>query len=364
MKILVLIALLSLLPLNAGAEPSDSRFEIMNAIDSVLREASLDGSGYAIIVEIDGNVIMNKGYGYADRENDIPFKLTTVAQIGSLTKQFTATAILQLEEDGIVDLEKPIRNYIPELTTSVGEVTAKQLLTHSSGLLEYCGEDFERVSRDEFIRDCLSRPLTFEPGTRTSYSNVGYSAIAAIVEYSTGQFFEDYLLECVLRPNGLDSTDHIFSGDPEHEFAQGYLEGRDAGNIAERIRTLGDEWWNLKGNGGIQASTLDMYAWYKKLNTDGSLAAGIRDELTVPHSPWADGIAEGYGWYFRNDDSGRVRQMSHSGSDGVFFSYYWHRLDEHAFMYFVGNSGEEPTKNSLRRILGLLTSYIQDMGSE
>lgn len=362
MKTLTLIAVVSLLPWNAGAEPSDTESGVATAIDSVLRKASQDDSGYAIIVEIDGKVVLSKGYGYADRGRKIPFKPTTVAQIGSLSKQFAATAILQLEEDGTVDLEKPIRSYIPELTTSAGDMTIKQLLTHSSGLVEYCGDDFERVSRDRFVRNCLSSPLRFEPGTGTAYSNVGYSAIAAIVEYSTSRSFEDYLLESVLRPNGLASTDHLFSGDPDHEFARGYLEGRDVGNIAERIRTLGDDWWNLKGNGGMQASTLDMYAWYKVLNGDGTLADSIRSELTVPHSPWVDGVAEGYGWYFRSDDSGRARQMSHSGSDGVFFSYYWHRLDKHAFMYFVGNSGEEPTKNTLRRILGLLTSYLQESG--
>jgi len=359
-RILTLIAVLSLLSWSAAAVPEDTGSEIAAAIDSVLREASRDGSGYAIVVEIDGNVMLSSGYGYADRGNSIPFKTTTVAQIGSLSKQFAATAILQLAEEGAVDLDKPIGSYIPGLITAAADITIKQLLTHSSGLPEYCGDDFERVSRDGFVRACLSSPLQFEPGTGTAYSNAGYSAIAAIVEFSTGRSFEDYLLESVLRPNGLASTDHIFSGDHDLEFALGYLDGREVDNIADRVRALGDEWWNLKGNGGMQASSLDMYAWYKVLNGAGTLADSVRSELIVPHSPWVDGVAEGYGWYFRSDDNGRVRQMSHSGSDGVFFSYYWHRMDKNVFMYFVGNGGEEPTKSTLRRILGLLTTYLQD----
>jgi CubicO group peptidase (beta-lactamase class C family) len=128
------------------------------------------------------------------------------------------------------------------------------------------------------------------------------------------------------------------------------------GNIAEQIRALGKHWWNLKGNGGMQASALDMHAWYKVLNGDGALSQNVRAQLTTPHSPWADGVAEGYGWYCRSDDDGRMRQMSHSGSDGVFFSYYRHRLDRRAFMCFVGNSGEEPAKDVLRKVLGILTS--------
>jgi CubicO group peptidase (beta-lactamase class C family) len=237
----------------------------------VLQTASLDGSGYAIVLEVDGKLILSDGYGYADREQKIAFTPATVAQIGSLTKQFTATAILELAAQDAVALDQPIKNYIPELTSSVGAVTIQQLLTHSSGLPEYCGDDFDRLSRDEFIRTCLSGPLKFEPGTDKAYSNVGYGAIAAIIEYVSGQNFEDYLLKTILRPNGLSSTGYYFAGDSELEFARGYLDGSDTGNIAEKLQAPGNEWWNLKGNGGMQASTLDMYAWYNTLNGTGVL---------------------------------------------------------------------------------------------
>ena len=364
MKRSMLFAVLSLVLGSAGGETirDESGSEVASAIDLVLQTASLNGSGYAIILEVDGNLVLSDGYGYADREQKIAFTPATVAQIGSLTKQFTATAILELAAQNAVALDQPIKNYIPELTSSAGTVTIKQLLTHSSGLPEYCGDDFDRVGRDEFIRTCLSRPLRVEPGTDKAYSNVGYGAIAAIIEYVSGQKFEDYLSKAVLRPNGLSSTGHYFTRDRDLEFARGYLNGRDVGNIAEKIQALGNEWWNLKGNGGMQASIMDMYTWYKALNGTGVLRDVVSGQLTTPHSPWVDGVAEGYGWYFRSDDSGRLRQMSHSGSDGVFFSYYWHRLDNRAFMYFVGNSGEEPVKRTLREILSLLTANLPSPG--
>lgn len=189
-----------------------------------------------------------------------------------------------------------------------------------------------------------------------AYSNVGYGAIAAVIEFVTEQDFEAYLEDEILRPNGLKATGHLFPEDLDADFARGYLEDEDMGNIAEQIAALEGNWWSLKGNGGMQASTQDMYAWYQVLNGAGVLSDNVRAELTVPHLPWSDGVAEGYGWYFRSDDDARIRQMSHSGSDGVFFSYYWHQPDEQAFMYFVGNSGEEPTLKVLREVLGILNT--------
>jgi len=340
------------------SEASEEEVNLSSRIDAVLSEASSDGSGFAVIVELDSQIILSKGYGYADREKNTAFTPASIAQIGSLTKQFNAAAILQLAEDGEVELAAPLRKYIPGVEPTVGEITLHQLLTHSSGLPEYCGDDFEPVSRDEFIDVCLALPLVFEPGTDVAYSNVGYGAIAVVIELVTDRDFETYLKEEILRLNGLNETGHLFPENLDANFARGYLEDQDMGNVANRIEELDRNWWNLKGNGGMQASTQDMYAWYKSLNGDGALSAFIRAELTTPHSSWVDGVAEGYGWYFRSVDGVRVRQMSHSGSDGVFFSYYWHRPDNRAFMYFVGNSGEEPTKKTLREILGIFNAMF------
>jgi CubicO group peptidase (beta-lactamase class C family) len=344
--------------IQAGGEAAKDDFDLSSNIDAVLREASSDGSGFAIIVELDGEIILSRGYGYADRARHLAFTPASIAQIGSLTKQFNAAAILHLAEAGDIDIAAPLSNYIPEVEPPVGDVTLHQLLTHSSGLPEYCGEDFEPVSRDEFVDTCLSLPLVFEPGTDVAYSNVGYSAIAAVIEFVTERNFEVYLEDEILRLNGLTTAGHLFPENLDADFARGYLEDDDMGNIAEQIEALEGNWWNLKGNGGMQASTRDMYAWYQVLNGEGVLSDNVRAELTAPHSPWADGVAEGYGWYFRSDDEARIRQMSHSGSDGVFFSYYWHRIDKRAFMYFVGNSGEEPTKKVLREILTIFNTMF------
>lgn len=331
--------------------------EIVDAVDEVLVDASNDGAGYAIVLEIDGDIVLERGYGCAVRDECEPFEPDTIAQIGSLTKQFTASAVLRLVETGRVDLDAPIGRYLPHLPATTARITPEQLLTHTSALPEYCGADFDAISRPEFVRKCLAAPLRFEPGTQTAYSNVGYGALAVIVERVSGQSLEAFLREEILKPAGLSSTGYFVSRDGDR-YARGYVDGKDQGNIRNRIAALDGDWWKLKGNGGMQASAKDMYRWYRALNEAGTLSPELRRWLTTPHSAWKDGVAEGYGWYFRTDDGSTVHQMSHSGSDGVFFSYYWHRPQDDAFMYFVGSSGEEPVLSTLREVLRLLRSYL------
>lgn len=357
-----LIALLCLLtPPGDAPAATDTRHDhadVVAGIDEILERASRDGSGFAVVIEIGDELVLEKGYGLAIRDGHVPFTPDTVAQVGSLTKQFTATALLDLVEKGRVELDAPVSRYIPEIPATAAAITPRQLLTHSSGLPEYCGPDFEAIGRSEFVRRCLAMPLAFKPGTRTAYSNVGYSAIALIIETASGRPYADYLRDEILKPAGLLDTGYFLSNHESTDLAHGYLDGQDRGNIRDRISALDGDWWNLKGNGGMQASATDMYRWYRALNEPGTLSPRLRQWLTAPHTDWNDGVAEGFGWFFRSEDGSAVDQMSHAGSDGVFFSYYWHRIEEDAFMYFVGNSGEQSVLETLREVLDALRTHL------
>ncbi len=337
----------------------ESELPVLMDVDAVLEKHSADGSGFVILLEVDGLLVFSKGYGYADRAPQRRFTPKTVAQIGSITKQFTATAVLQLAEAGKIDLDAPIADYLPSIAVHARTATIHQILTHSAGFPGYCGSDFTRFSKADMLEKCLAEPLQFEPGAQYAYSNAGYAVLGMAIEAVTGESLENHIKNNVLRPNGLNRTGYHFPVEPESGLAHGYRNGEDRGVISDRIAEMGEDWWNLKGNGGIQASSLDMYAWYKALNgRAGVLSPWVREQLTKPHTPWKDGVAEGYGWFFRDDGTDMVRQMSHSGSDGVFFSYYWHRPEEKLFLYFVGNSGEEPSVEALRKILDILRDHF------
>lgn len=352
-RVIELVAVAGLIA-GQGARAAPGAAEAVARIDRRLASAAADGSGFAIIVERNGAVILRRGYGLANRATGEPFTTHTIAQIGSLTKQFTATAALTLAHRGALDLEAPVKTYLPGAPPALAPVTLKQLMTHTGGLPEYCGEDFDRMPLATMLSGCLSRPLLFAPGTGYGYSNPGFSVVAAVVEAVSGQPLESFLRDEILRPNGLRHTGYSFPRASRKGFARGYLNGKDQGLISDRISALGDDWWNLKGNGGIQASAEDMYRWHLALAGEGRLDAETRRALRTPQTEWKDGVAEGYGWFFRDDGTGQARQMGHSGSDGVFFAAYWDRLHDGVFLYFVGNGGEGPVKAALSEVLGIV----------
>lgn len=155
----------------------------------------------------------------------------------------------------------------------------------------------------------------------------------------------------------------VFPASVEERLAHGYLDAQDAGVISDRIRALGDDWWNLKGNGGLQATAQEMYRWYLVLNgRAGRLEPAIRTAMTEPQAAWQDDLAEGYGWFFRRNDAGDIVQMSHAGSDGVFFAYYWHRPQERLFLYFVSNGGEDAGVAALRKVRDAVLHHAMDRG--
>jgi CubicO group peptidase (beta-lactamase class C family) len=302
--------------------------------------------GGALIVEHRGKLVLKAGYGYADRERRIPFRADTIAQIGSISKSLTAAAIADLEGRGKVDPQAPVSTYLPELKgKAAGAITVQQLLTQTGGYPEYCGGDFERSSAGKILNDCLA-PI--EPkSAKYAYSNVGYSALAIIVERTSGLTLEAYLEERITGPLGMRETGYLLSNLPPERFARGYLNGVDQGVISDRISVLGGEYWNLKGNGGIQASSGDMLAWGKALfgtpPTLPAIAKKISDRRTwvranEPNTHYS------YGMFIVTRADGSVQRISHAGSDGVFQSLLRWYPDEKILLYFVGNSGQDVKK--------------------
>ena len=130
-----------------------------------LRQLADSGFSGAVIVERNDTLILSAGYGLANRERRIPFTPSTIAQIGSNTKQFTAAAVLDLARRGMVRLTDSLGGYFPFALAPAQAVTIHQLLSHSSGMAEYCGADFARASREEFLRRCLAVPLRGSAGS-------------------------------------------------------------------------------------------------------------------------------------------------------------------------------------------------------
>jgi CubicO group peptidase (beta-lactamase class C family) len=328
---------------------------IAAAIDRQLTAAAeTRGFGGAVVIAIKGEVILKGGWGYANREAKAPFTADTTAQIGSITKSFTALAASQLAAQGKLDLKIPVRTYLKGAAEPAASATLDQLMTHTAGLDDYCGDDFDRRTREEVLSVCMARPLIHPPGSYT-YSNMGLSMVAAAIENASGQRWEAYLRDHVWRPFGMTHTGWTdFGGAPRSQFAAGYDKDVSQGVISDRIAALKGADWNLKGNGGIQASAGDMYRYYQGIM---SQPKAVRELMLTPHAQEEPEVLAGYGLAFRTE-GGKVYRIGHGGSDGVFFAYLAIYPEQDAFFYFVGNNGEGPVKAELQGALKTLQTAI------
>ena len=327
---------------------------MVGRISELLDSAADEGFSGAVWREKDDALIFEQAYGLANPREEITFTIGTVHQIGSISKQFTAVAAAKLATENKLDLHVPISTYV-EGHSYLSEITLHQALTHSAGLPDYCGDDFANRSREEVFNYCLRRVISSDNTGEVSYSNLGYILAAAVIEEVTGQLFENYLETEILNPLGLDETGYFFPSKDTAEFAHGKRRRRrQEENIAIELAELEGDHWNIMGSGGMQSTLHDMRVWKSALMSESSLDPAIRENVLTPHAMEAENLYVGYGWYVRSTSENQIRQYSHSGSDGMFFSYLLVRPLENLSLYFVGSNGEEEALTVLREILAAL----------
>jgi CubicO group peptidase (beta-lactamase class C family) len=335
----------------APAEDPPPANPAIDTIDRIMAEAAAKGFGGALIIEQGDDVLLSKGYGFADRNRRVAFGTDTIAQIGSITKSQTGAAIATLIADGHVALDAPVGRYIPEAPEPGRSRTIAQLLSHTSGLLDSCTDDFDEQSESKLVSDCLARPLA-HPAGENHYSNVGYSVLALIVERVTGSSWEEAVRERVWQRLGMDHIGFAFAGQEDELFARGYLKNKEQPVISRRIAMLDGNDWALRGNGGLQASSRTMIRFLDGiLNLEGGLPQRARELILSPVPGQSGEVQEGFGLAFRYEADGKLVRMGHAGSDGTFFSYLgWLRKND-VRIYFVGNNGEPKVRPVLQQVL-------------
>ena len=264
-------------------------------IDEVMTAASKNRlfNGTVLVAE-NGKVIYKKGFGKANMEWNIPNTPDTRFRLGSITKQFTATLILQLVEQGKIKLDGKITDYLPDYRIDTGgKVTIHQLLNHTSGIPSYTSmPNFENdVSRNpyrvaDFVKKYASGDLEFEPGSKYSYNNSGYFLLGAIIEKVTGQTYEQILKEKILDPLGMKNTGYDHHGTIIEKRASGYEKTADGYRNASYLDM------SLPYAAGSLYSTVeDLYLWDQALYTDRVLSVQSKDLM---HKPNLGDYA--YGW--------------------------------------------------------------------
>ena len=331
-------------PLAAGQGRPVVSGETGRRLDEYLSRLERFGySGGALAVR--GNdVLLMKSYGPGDAARRVPLTAGSVYNLGSITKQFTAAAILTLEMQGKLSVDDPVSTYLGAVPADKAGITLHHLLTHSAGLeSDFAPTDYDPVGRDEYVRRALQSKLLFAPGSGYEYSNAGYSLLAAIVEIVSGQAYEAYLTERVLKPAGMRETGYKLPKWAPDRIAHGYQEGQDWGTILERIQEPDAPYWTLRGNGGLHTTLADILAWHRALSTDAVLSAEARAKYFKPY------VAEGpagqshyaYGWAVGRSARGTAT-VQHNGGNGIYVAEFVRFPDEDAMLFVTSTDTTIP----------------------
>jgi len=312
----VRVALLSVL----AACASGGRLTLDHRADIDTLFAGYSGTrvpGASVIVIQGGRVSYRHAYGMADLEHDIPATPATDYRLASLTKQFTAMAVMLLVRDGRLRYDQPVRELLPELPPATAGVTIRDLLNHTSGLLDY--EDLIPDSQTVQVRDrdvlhllAARDSVYFPPGTRYRYSNSGYCLLALVVERVSGLPFARFLRERLFTPLGMTHTvAHEEGRDTVPERAYGYTP--DSGRFVPSDQSVTSA---TLGDGGIYTSVEELVPWDQALYTERLVDRAALALATTPPLLPHDSTEYGFGWFV--DTYRGLRRWRHHGETSGF----------------------------------------------
>jgi CubicO group peptidase (beta-lactamase class C family) len=295
-------------------------------IDRWLRAADFRGN---LLLAKNGVILFRKGYGRSDRENDVLYDVATVFSIGSITKQFTAAAILKLEMQGKLQVEDTLVKHLSGVPADKSGITLHHLLTHTSGLESDFANDFDAVGRDEYVRRILASKLRSKPGETYFYANSGYSLLGAIIETVSGKPYELFLRENLFLPAGMKETGYRQPKWDVRRIAVGYKDGKRWGRLMDKPWAEDGPYWALRANGGIHSTLDDLLSWHAALRGETVLSAAEKAKMYAPHVREQAGgdSSYGYGWSITDiPEAGRL--VRHNGGNGVFYADFLRFLDE------------------------------------
>jgi CubicO group peptidase (beta-lactamase class C family) len=318
-------------------------------------EASVDGllgsrfkgqsSGAAVLLARDGKVLLRKGYGLANVELGVPVTPETKFRIGSITKQFTAAAILKLQEEGKLSVADKLTKYFPDWPRG-DEVTLQHLLTHTSGIHSFTSHsDFMKVvggpvEPDDVIAYFRNDPYDFGPGERWSYSNSGYFLLGRIVEKVSGKPYGEYLTTTFFQPLGMKDTGvHAYSAILPHE-ATGYAY---EGGTLKKAQNWDMSW--AGGAGALYSTVDDLYKWNEalfagKVLSQESLKAAFTP-VSTKQSPGSEENGYGFGWMVSKLRGKQV--IGHGGGLNGFVTYAARLPEPKVTVVVLSNAAPAPS---------------------
>lgn len=340
---------------------SKSDKQLTAAFDTLISSVfKPNGPGATAIVSRKGQVIYKKAFGMADLELNVPMNTENIFRIGSITKQFTAVAILQLAEKGKLTLQDDIKKFIPDYPTHGHTITVEHLLTHTSGIKSYTGmAGFEDMMRKdmkplEIIDVFKNQPMEFAPGTQYNYNNSGYILLGYIIEKVSGKTYEEYVKENLFTPAGMSNSGYGNEKRIIKNRAVGYQKPKDDYENAAYLSMT------LPYAGGSLISTVeDLWKWNQavhsfKMVSKASLDKAFTDYKLLNGKP----TRYGYGWSF-SDVQGSAT-IEHGGGINGFLTDGIYVPGEDIFVAIFSNCNCNPPGDLAPKIAALIMGKPYD----
>jgi CubicO group peptidase (beta-lactamase class C family) len=316
----------------------------------------------SVLVANQGEVVHSAGYGMADLEHDVPNIPQTKFRIGSLTKQFTAAAILHLQDAGLLSVDDAVSAYLPEFPEG-GRLTIENLLAHTSGIPNYTSfPDYLETLREPTTLEALTarfagQPLLFEPGTQFSYSNSNYVLLTRIIEEVSGQSYSDYLRQNLFDPLGLADTGYDrYEAILEHR-AEGYVWTGDVYEHAAFIDTT-----IPTGAGALYSTALDLHSWVQALDQGAVLSDMAREALFTPVIEIGGGDSYAYGWNV--SEIFDQRAIAHSGGVNGFSSHLLYLPEADLIVVTLANVETAPSPSISRDLAAIALGEPYELPEE
>src|SRR5579859_154655 len=328
----VLLSALLIWCAGAFGLPADQTKEIGNLISTLHERGQFNG---VILVAEQGDIIYRKAFGNANFPTGASFTPETPSDIGSVTKQFTAMAIMIIAEQRKVNYDDLVSKYIPEFSGSphVSKITLRHLLTHTSGIPDYGDlgiDDSSRLNEKRLIAAILEREeLLSKPGRRYRYSNPGYSLLGIVVHRVSGKAFGDFLEQEIFRPVGMSNT-FVYDNPRKRKplAAAGYDQ---FGQVDDGGPTA------IPGDGGIYSTVDDLFRWDQALYTDKLVRQSTLSAAFTPGKVEEGSSTYGFGWNVAGD--GGDKYVWHTGSHAGFRAFIERRLSERITVIMLTNQG-------------------------
>ena len=298
-------------------------------------------SGQVVVIQ-GKQVLLNRGFGPMGPDDDRPITPGAVMPLASLTKPFTASAVMALAAEGRLSLNDPIGDHLPELDPVWGAIPIQHFLTHTAGLpaeiinRAFGGAPrFEPVGRDTFLARLAHFEPDHPPGENFNYSNVGYNLLTVLIERLAEESFEDFLAGSLLATAGVFDIGLLRPAWSDTDLVVGRERQRRVGHYFEQPMLEDGFGWHLRGAGDLMARPAGIIAWWRAIRDQTWLSQPWLETWLTPQIEQADGSRYGYGLHFRDSPFGPV--IGHTGGDFTFaVDFSW--FTDHDVMVYIASA--------------------------